>query len=113
MAEGSSPHGLITQLYDGAIDYLSIVSKQDDSNNKIRQHYLTKSIAVVQELQASLHQPDTNDLSGNLFMLYGYIIDQMMLANRDYAKANISACINILDSLKSAWVQIGPTRPAI
>ncbi len=108
LAEGTTPHSLIALLYTGAIENLTIVSNAENNNKQIRRHYLNKSIAIVQELQASLHNPDSSEISGNLFRLYSFIIHQLMLSTRDDPDADVEACVGILDSLRLTWNEITP-----
>jgi flagellar protein FliS len=110
IAEGSTPHSLVAQLYDGAIDAMSILVSNQVDNDKLKSHYLNKCIAIINELQASLHEPDSNPVAENLFLLYGYIIDQLQLFRRDDSEANLTACLKILQTLQEAWSDIEPGK---
>ena len=110
IAEGSTPHSLIAQLYVGAIDAVTALLKNDANNVQLKTHYANKGIAIINELQASLHQPDKDEIAGNLFALYGFIVDQLQLFRKNDSSANLAACQNILKSLQEAWLQIAPGR---
>lgn len=114
IAEGSTPHSLIAQLYEGAIDSVSALVANDANNannEQLTTHYVNKGIAIINELQASLHQPDKDEIAGNLFVLYGFIVDQLQLARKNDRSANLSACQEILKSLQDAWSAIAPGGP--
>lgn len=111
IAEGSTPHSLIAQLYEGAIDSVSALVANDANNELLTTHYVNKGIAIINELQASLHQPDKDEIAGNLFVLYGFIVDQLQLARKNDRSANLSACREILKSLQDAWSAIAPGGP--
>ena len=108
IAEGSTPHSLIAQLYGGALDSVSALVNNDPENVQLTTHYVNKGIAIINELQASLHQPDKDEIAGNLFMLYGFIVDQLQLSRRNDSSANLLACQEILQDLQDAWSQITP-----
>ena len=111
IAEGSTPHSLIAQLFVGAIDSVSALVANDANNEQLTTHYVNKGIAIINELQASLHQPDKDEIAGNLFVLYGFIVDQLQLARKNDRSANLSACQEILKSLQDAWSAIAPGGP--
>ncbi|MEE9336297.1 MAG: flagellar export chaperone FliS [Granulosicoccaceae bacterium] len=108
IAEGSTPHSLVAQLYAGAIDSVSALVNNDADNLPLTTHYINKGIAIINELQASLHQPDKGEISGNLFMLYGFIVDQLQLSRKNDGTANLPACLDVLKDLQEAWAQIAP-----
>jgi len=108
IAEGSTPHSLIAQLYEGAIDSIAALVNNDSGNEQLTTHYANKGIAIINELQASLHDPAKDELAGNLFLLYGFIVDQLQLSRKNDISANLTACQDILQSLQEAWSQIAP-----
>ena len=111
IAEGSTPHSLIAQLYQGAIDSVSALVSNDANNAQLTTHHANKGIAIINELQASLHQPDEDEIAGNLFMLYAFIVDQLQLSRKKDSSANLPACNVILQNLQEAWSQIAPVEP--
>ncbi|MBX2838331.1 MAG: flagellar protein FliS [Gammaproteobacteria bacterium] len=106
IAEGSTPHSLISQLYIGAIDSIAVLINADTQNTQLRTHHINKSVAIINELQASLHRPDEDEIAGNLFSLYAYIVDQLQLERKNDNNADLQACLSILNSLQGAWSEI-------
>lgn len=106
IAEGSTPHSLIAQLYEGAIDSISVLINSDADNQVLTTHHANKCIAIINELQASLHEPAKDEIAGNLFVLYGYIVDQLQLFRKNDSSAELPACLQVLRSLEEAWSQI-------
>jgi len=108
ISEGSTPHSLIAQLYQGAIDAISALIDNDSRDLQLTQHHANKGIAIINELQAALHEPATNELAGNLFALYGFIVEQLHLFRKNDSSANLLVCKDILLDLQEAWSIIGP-----
>ncbi len=108
IAEGSTPHSLIAQLYEGAIDSISVLINSDPDNQVLTTHHANKCRAIINELQASLHDPAKDEIAGNLFLLYGYIVDQLQLFRNNDSSAELPACLEILQNLNDAWLQISP-----
>lgn len=106
IAEGSTPHSLIAQLYNGAIDSISVLIHTDNQNAQLKTHHINKSVAIINELQASLHRPDEDEIAGSLFSLYTYIVDQLQLERNINSGADLQACLTILNSLHEAWSEI-------
>ena len=113
MIEGTSPHQLIEMLYDGALSNISIARQHLAANDSQLLHKsIDKAVAIVQELQGSLKDYETNELAGNLFDLYNYIVRTLLSSERDRSDEGLSICINLIDTLRDAWQMISPERAA-
>lgn len=99
---------MIAQLYQGAIDAISALIDNGPSDIQLTQHHANKGIAIINELQAALHDPATDEIAGNLFALYGFIVDQLHLFRKNDSSANLHVCKDILLDLQEAWTIIGP-----
>ncbi|MBX2836193.1 MAG: flagellar protein FliS [Gammaproteobacteria bacterium] len=108
ISEGSTPHSLIAQLYQGAIDAISALIDNDSQDSQLTQHHTNKGIAIINELQAALHEPSTDEIAGNLFALYAFIVEQLQLFRKNDSSANLHVCKDILTDLQDAWSSIGP-----
>lgn len=113
MVEGASPHRLIEMLYDGALSNIAISRKHLHDGNRAKLHiHVDKAIAIVQELQASLKDYDSNELSGNLFELYNYIVNTLISAESSLDDDGFGVCAHLIDVLRDAWVAISPEQVA-
>ena len=74
--------------------------------------HIDKGVAIVQELQASLTDYKTNELAGNLFELYRYIVNTMIAANQNKDDEGLATCANLVDILRDAWQAITPEQVA-
>lgn len=109
LVEGASPHQLIEMLYDGALSNIAIAREHlsNGKHNELHRH-VDKAIAIVQELQGSLKDYQTNELSGNLFELYSYIIRTLVSSNGSLDDEGFGVCAHLLDILRDAWQAIAP-----
>jgi len=113
LVEGASPHQLTAMLYDGALSNIAIAREHlaQGKRNELYKH-IDKTIAIVQELQGSLKDYQTDKLSGNLFELYGYIIDTLVSSNKNMDDEGLGICAHLLDVLRDAWQSIAPDTVA-
>ena len=107
---GASPHELITLLFDGALE--SIVQARGHlADKRIAQKCsaITKAVRIVGEgLKAALDIEAGGELARRLFTLYEYIGTRLTYANWKNDDAALQECINLLTTLKEAWVAIDP-----
>lgn len=111
LIENKSPHELTLMLFDGALGHLNaargLVSNGDAGRARA---VIDKVLAIVMELQGSLRDPETNEISANLFRLYDFVIAQLLEAGRGAGDEPMRLAHEILDTLRDAWVGITPVR---
>lgn len=113
MIEGASPHQLIAMLYDGAISNIAIARQHIATGKRQQLHVHTdKALAIVQELQGSLKNYETDELAGNLFELYSYITATLIKSEREMDDEGFGVCAHLLDVLRDAWNSIAPANSA-
>lgn len=113
LVEGASPHQLTAMLYDGALSNITIARKHLAQNRGYQMHvHIDKSIAIIQELQGSLKDYETNELAGNLFELYSFITSTLISANQQKDDASLLTCLELIEILKDAWQAIAPEEVA-
>lgn len=102
--EHATPHRLISMLFEGALKQLAI-AKGAISRNDVPAKGLAigKAIAIVGELQNSLADTDTNEVSQNLMSLYDYVLRQMLEANILSSDEKINNVALILGEIKQGW----------
>ncbi|MFK8079278.1 MAG: flagellar export chaperone FliS [Granulosicoccus sp.] len=109
LVEGASPHQLIEMLYDGALSNIAIAREHLSQDRRAELHkHVNKALAIVQELQGSLKDYETNEIAGNLFELYSYIIATLISANKNLDDEGFGVCAHLLDVLRDAWKAITP-----
>lgn len=105
----ASPHGLIAMLYDGAIEAIrkaKIYLEMNDIEMKGRQ--MDKALRILKDgLTASLNLKAGGELAERLLSLYDFISKELILANSQNNVEKMDACIDMLEDLRSAWMEIG------
>ncbi|WP_372824490.1 flagellar export chaperone FliS [Polaromonas sp.] len=118
-AMSASPHQLITMLFDGAKTAISM-ARHHMANNDIsaKGQAISKAINIVDNgLKASL---DTEvggmagaELVANLSALYDYVSQRLLYANLRNDPALLAEADRLLDSISSAWRDIGPQKAGL
>lgn len=109
LIEGASPHELTRLLYQSAISRVTMARTHLERKNRTELHRsIDKTLAIVNELQGSLLDPDKDDLSSQLFGLYTYITEQLLMANSKQDDSCLESALDVLVTLHDAWMQISP-----
>jgi flagellar protein FliS len=103
----TTPLDLVIMLYDGAIESLQraiFYLNQNIIEKKI--HYMSKCMAIIEELLSSLNMEIGGDIAKNLQSLYVYMLKELVTANAYNDKEKIRHIEYLLTELRSAWKQI-------
>lgn len=98
---------LVIMLYDGAIEYLhktAFYMNQGDTERKV--YYITKTMAIIEELLSSLDMEEGKEIAQNLQDLYIYMLKELTIANARNDVEKIRHLEGLLKELLSAWKQI-------
>lgn len=117
-AMSASPHQLITMLFDGAKTAINM-ARHHMANNEIsaKGQAISKAINIVDNgLKASL-DAEVGGMAGaelvaNLLGLYDYVSQRLLYANLRNDPALLDEADRLLDSISSAWREIGPQKLA-
>jgi len=103
----ASPHKLISLLMKGAMDRMAQAKGAIESENVARKgELISKAVAIVAELQASLDMEKGQQLSANLEALYDYMIRKLVEANRNNDTAVLAELIGLMAEVKQGWDSI-------
>lgn len=107
----ADPVRIIVLLYEGAIRFARQAQERfgDPASRGLA---LGRAHMIVSELMASLDHGKGSDLSRNLEALYQYLLDNITTANVDGDRKALQSGIDVLNTLVSAWREIGSNRPA-
>lgn len=103
----TTPLDLVIMLYDGAIEYLQraiFFLNQNNIEKKI--YYISKTIAIIEELLSSLNMEAGGDVAKNLQSLYVYMLKELVIANARNDVEKIRHIEFLLSELRSAWKEI-------
>lgn len=113
LIEGASPHRLVELLYEGALNNIAIARKHVASRNRQDLHAcVDKAIAIIQELQGSLKDFETNEVSANLYDLYNYLVKTLIESQQSLSDEGFASCANLIEILLDAWRTITPEQAA-
>lgn len=109
----ADPHKLILMLYQGAM--LAIASGKNQMLRKqiaAKGTSISKAIKIIDEgLKACLDVKAGGEIGQNLFDLYDYMNQRLLIANLKNDAAILDEVSGLLRELKDAWESISPTAP--
>ena len=116
LVDNASPHELVRLMLDGAVASLGAAEAMDPGlpgDRDARRRAIDRTMGFVHELQGSLRDPDTDELSGRLFALYGFVGTQLMEPATTNAPDRLRAARDVLVPLAEAWRAIAPEAAAV
>ena len=109
LAEGATPYQLTLMLFDGAIARIETARDLTaPEETEVRRRALDRALAIVHELQGALRDPETNELSSRLFMLYAYIGERLLEGTRSRDSAPLDEAAMLLGTVREGWMDIDP-----
>ena len=112
--DAASPHQLVLMLYEGLLKQLRL-AKTHMAKGELgaKAACLGKAIDILGKgLRGSLNLEAGGEIAQNLDALYEYCEQRMMQANARNELAMLDEVIGLLEPLRSAWQEIGPTPQA-
>ena len=104
----SSAENLVVMLYDGAIRFLGIAIKAFDQEDPLDFNFtvhenITRTQAIIRELNRSLDPEKAGELGDHLVSLYDYFDTRLQEANVQKNKEIIEEIRTRLTELRDAW----------
>jgi len=110
----ADPHKLILMLYQGAL--LAISSAKNQMLRKeisAKGSSITKAIKIIDEgLKACLDVEAGGEIGKNLYDLYDYMNQRLLIANLKNDTAILDEVSALLGELNEAWESIRPAAPS-
>lgn len=105
----ASPHKLIVMLFDGALVAVSTaLTHMKGGNIAAKGQAVSKAIMIIDGgLRASLNKQVGGEIAINLDELYGYMSNQLLMANLKNQPEKLEEVRGLLLELKQAWEAIG------
>jgi flagellar protein FliS len=111
--QSSSPLGLVVLLYDGALKHVVAAREAISVNDlRARRDHLSRTLAIISELQSTLDVEKGGDLARSLDSLYTYVTDRLLDVNVKKDPTALDEVERILASLRGAWAQIAAAPAA-
>ena len=104
--ETANQEKLLIMMYNGAIKFAKQAIKGIEINDyELTNNTLTRTQAIIIELQATLDHNTGGEISENLDALYDYMKRRLAQANVNKDKEPINEVIDMLKELKSTWIE--------
>src|SRR5207248_1359026 len=100
----ASPLELINIMYEHAIlEVQQARQKLAEGDVAGRARSISKTIAIVSELESSLDHEAGREIAANLARLYQYMRDRLTDANLQQSDTPLAQVLSLLESLGDAW----------
>lgn len=103
----ADPHRVIQLLMQGALENIAkakgAIERKDFA---VKSATISKAMAIISALQGSLDMDAGGEISDNLWSLYDFMINHLLLASRENSIEKLNDVLEILLTIKSAWDQI-------
>ncbi len=109
-----SPLELVVLLYDGALRFLRQAQRavaQGDAH--ARREAVSRTLAIIGELQSSLNMREGRDIATRLDALYTYLTSRLLEVATHKDMTAIDEAIRILTPLREAWAEIATPRTGL
>ena len=107
--EAEDSHAMVLLLFDELIKTARIFSKNINADNgdlKLRSETMSKALTIIYALQSSLDFERGGEIAENLYRLYEYTREQILIDNKSGEAAGILVAISSLEDIREAWVEI-------
>ena len=102
------PHRLVLMLMDGALQRIAAARGCIERGDRAQKaQLLQRSLAIIDELRASLDTAQGGALASNLSDLYEYMGRQLIRANAEDRVASLDEALALLTEIRGAWAAIG------
>lgn len=103
----ADPHRVIQLLMQGALENIAKAKGAIDRKDfAVKSATISKAMTIVSALQGSLDMEAGGEISDNLWSLYDFMINHLLLASRENSIEKLNDVLEILLTIKSAWDQI-------
>lgn len=103
----ADPHRVIQLLMQGSLEHMAkakgAIERKDFATKSAS---LSKAMTIITALQGSLDMKNGAEISENLFALYDFMIEHLIMASRENSIAKVDDVLGIMVTIKSAWDQI-------
>ena len=103
--EAEDSHAMVLLLFDELIKTARIFSKNinaDTGDLKLRSETMSKALTIIYALQSSLDFERGGEIAENLYRLYEYTREQILIDNKSGKAAGILVAISSLEDIREA-----------
>lgn len=107
-----SPAKLVVMMYDRAVRYLTqAIDAMDAKDFATKGKLLSQTVEIITALDSCMDMEAGGQITKNLRSLYDFMIRHVSQANATCDVKKVQDVIGLIDTLRSAFVQIGETTP--
>jgi|SaaInl7_200m_RNA_FD_contig_31_1792529_length_572_multi_5_in_0_out_0_1 flagellar secretion chaperone FliS len=112
----ATPYRLVCMMYEGVTDRItSAKDAMEKQEVALTDELLSQAIAIVDALRVSLNLDEGGGLAENLWRLYEYVAERLIVASDKNSVMMLDECYNLLIQVQEAWdempVEIQNARP--
>ena len=107
--EAEDSHAMVLLLFDELIKTARIFSqniKVNYGNQEVKSENMSKALTIIYALQSSLDFERGGEIAENLYRLYEYTREQILIDNKSNEAAGVLVAISSLEDIREAWVEI-------
>ena len=105
--ENLNPYSIIHELLQGLNEHLSdSIKSMDKGNLSSAKDLAQKAEKIAFSLQNCLDFKEGGEIADNLYRLYEYARQQLLLTSRGEDIAGLSAAIDAMENIREAWHNI-------
>jgi flagellar protein FliS len=109
--ENLSREEIVVKLYQTLrIRLQAAIEEINDGNIAKKAEHLSRALAIVLELQASLDMKQGGEIAVSLSDLYGYLISDLVTANLKNDTQKIEEALKVVEPLLEAWTEIAKRK---
>ncbi|HPQ69754.1 MAG TPA: flagellar export chaperone FliS [bacterium] len=98
---------VLIMLYEGAVRFTKrAIEAINEGKIAVKGEMISKTLAIVGELQSTLDHSHAPELASNLDRLYTFIQDRLKEGNVNNDAAALEDALKIIKVLHSAWVEL-------
>lgn len=104
--ESDNPHALIAVMYDELLRSMNVFFNNLDkpkADLEARGRALSRSLSIIYALQSSLNFEEGGEIAENLFRLYEYSRQQLLMSAKSEEEKGINSAIKSLSEIRDAW----------
>ena len=111
-AESGDAHMLVATLLDELLRRMNryVDSFETESSERQNEHF-ARSMTILHSLQDCLDFEKGGEIAENLFRLYEYSRQQLLMSFKSKDGRGVRSAIGFLGEINDAWKQIGKTSP--
>ncbi|MES2662845.1 MAG: flagellar export chaperone FliS [Pseudomonadota bacterium] len=108
-AFSADPSQLITMLFDGAIDRITVSKAALERGDfALKGMLISKAITIIDGLRAHLDMERGGDIAKNLSDIYIYAENRLFEANFHNDLKMLDEVIGLIQNIREGWIQIYP-----